>query len=441
VVLNSIDLVQSIGDAFPLAVRERLSGKIGLSVDIVQRVIAKAVPALVISSIAQAATPEGATRLFSVMVSALANARIGEQFGGLISSTAGLMDIERAGDALVAQATDRGIASLSDPIATECGVPEQAAYVLTAVAASVLFGLLRRHVLLEQLAVVHVPALFSAQVRSVAPHVTDRVAAAVGAGNARSFIDSIAARLDAAGDALRDGAFVPGALARAGNPGVQATGAKVRGARARSAAMDADDSVALAPQRVTKPTPRRVRRAIWLLYAALAGVLAFLFIQRQWTDMRGTAAASLIDGVLAVASSAAPSGSSAAAAATSAQAAMTVPASSAASASPVAAAGARMTASASFAPGDLSAASAAAVPASNVAAASDAAPSTAGAAAQDASTTSVASSPLPPSASAVSAASAPNTVSHAPSGARTPAFEAIRGTAASPDLLRASRTR
>jgi outer membrane protein OmpA-like peptidoglycan-associated protein len=194
--VKSIDLSESVSAAFSAAILQHLSEKIGLSGAILQRVVVHAGPVLIASLMAGASTSGGVTALYDAIISSGSNARIEDQFSSLCATTAGLKDLEATGDALMMRATGRRIAGASDQIATQTGIPMQAAHVLTGLVAAVLFGALKRHVLLEQATSAGLPALLGGQLPAVSSYMTDSVAASIGFENAGSFASEIAGKLE-----------------------------------------------------------------------------------------------------------------------------------------------------------------------------------------------------------------------------------------------------
>jgi outer membrane protein OmpA-like peptidoglycan-associated protein len=269
--LKSINLAQSISLAFAEAVRQQLSRQIGLSPELIERVVAHAAPVLIAALMAGATTPEGAATEFSTLRSAESNARIAEELAHIVTTVAGIKDLEASGDSLIARATGRRIAVLSDQIAGQAGVPPQASHVLSGMVGAVLFGMLKHHVLIEQGEVEQLPALLDAQLPAIAGYVTDGVARSLGFDHAANFNDSISARLDAL-------------TSRAAPQAPTLT---------NGAAVDATIAT---PPAVAASTPRRQSspKWVWPLFATLALVLAavFAYVQLHPTQADAAAAAS-----------------------------------------------------------------------------------------------------------------------------------------------------
>ncbi|MFP3613974.1 OmpA family protein [Paraburkholderia sp. SIMBA_050] len=269
--MKSINLAQSISLAFTEAVRQQLSRQIGLSPELIERVVAHAAPVLIAALMAGATTPEGAATEFSTLRSAESNARIAEELAHIVTTVAGIKDLEASGDSLIARATGRRIAVLSDQIAGQAGVPPQASHVLSGMVGAVLFGMLKHHVLIEQGEVEQLPALLDAQLPAIAGYVTDGVARSLGFDHAANFNDSISARLDAL-------------TSRAAPQAPTLT---------NGAAVDA---MVATPPVVAASTLRRQSspKWVWPLFATLALVLAavFAYVQLHPTQADAAAAAS-----------------------------------------------------------------------------------------------------------------------------------------------------
>lgn len=269
--MKSINLAQSISLAFTEAVRQQLSRQIGLSPELIERVVAHAAPVLIAALMAGATTPEGAATEFSTLRSAESNARIAEELAHIVTTVAGIKDLEASGDSLIARATGRRIAVLSDQIAGQAGVPPQASHVLSGMVGAVLFGMLKHHVLIEQGEVELLPALLDAQLPAIAGYVTDGVARSLGFDHAANFNDSISARLDVL-------------TSRAAPQAPTLT---------NGAAVDATIAT---PPAVAASTPRRQSspKWVWPLFATLALVLAavFAYVQLHPTQADAAAAAS-----------------------------------------------------------------------------------------------------------------------------------------------------
>jgi Bacterial protein of unknown function (DUF937) len=194
--VKSIDFSYSVNASFSAVILQCLSEKIGLSAEILQRVVSHACPVLIASLTATAVTSGGVMVLFSTVMSSGSNARIAEQLADLCATTASLKDLEATGDVLMMHASGRRIAVVSDQIAIQTGVPTQAAHVLTGVVAAVLFGALKHHMLLEQGTSAGLLVLFGSQLPVVSQYVSDGVAGSLGFENAGSFTSAIAGHLE-----------------------------------------------------------------------------------------------------------------------------------------------------------------------------------------------------------------------------------------------------
>ncbi|MEX3693359.1 OmpA family protein [Paraburkholderia sp. BR14263] len=194
--MKSINLAQEANLAFSGAVRTRLARHIGLSEEVLENVVSHAGPVLVASLMAASASVQGARTLFATLRSPGTDARIGEHLPQLVATTAGMKDLEASGDELLMRATDRRVATLSDHVATLAGVPPQAAHAVSGMVSSVLFGILKHFILLEQADVSLLPAVLDGQLRSVAGYVNDGVATAIGYENAAGFTGSVSDRLE-----------------------------------------------------------------------------------------------------------------------------------------------------------------------------------------------------------------------------------------------------
>ncbi|PQV50650.1 OmpA family protein [Paraburkholderia sp. BL21I4N1] len=194
--MKSIDLSQSVNDVFSASLWPGLSEKIGLPAELLMKVVAHTGPALIASLMASAVTPNGVAGLFSAVMSADSNARIGEQFAQQCSTMSGIKDLEVVGESLIARGTGRRIAVASDPISNQTGIPPQAAHVMTALVGAVLFGVLKHHVLLEEGTSSGLPALLGAQLPAVSKFLTHDTADSIGFDNAANFNASILGRLE-----------------------------------------------------------------------------------------------------------------------------------------------------------------------------------------------------------------------------------------------------
>lgn len=255
--LKQIDLVQSTNHTFSEPVRKQLSTQIGLSPEILEHMVGCATPALVASLMATAISAEGNAAIFEAARSKEANPHIAEELVQLTAATAGIKDLETAGDALLTHATGRRVAVLGDQVAAQTGLPSQATHVLTGMVAAVLFGVLKHHLLLEQAHESALPAMLRAQLSAVSGRISDTVAQAMGFADASEFQRSIASRLSAATSAVTAA------------PEVAAPRQPVAVSPRATAARSSSD---IAPIEAGK-----AGRWAWLLFALLAIVLGGVF--------------------------------------------------------------------------------------------------------------------------------------------------------------------
>lgn len=255
--MKQIDLVQSTNHTFSEPVRKQLSTQIGLSPEILEHMVGCATPALVASLMAAAISAEGNAAIFEAARSKEANPHIAEELVQLTAATAGIKDLETAGDALLTHATGRRVAVLGDQVAAQTGLPSQATHVLTGMVAAVLFGVLKHHLLLEQAHESALPAMLRAQLSAVSGRISDTVAQAMGFADASEFQRSIASRLGAATSAVTAA------------PEVAAPRQPVAVSPTAAAARSSSD---IAPIEAGK-----AGRWAWLLFALLAIVLGGVF--------------------------------------------------------------------------------------------------------------------------------------------------------------------
>lgn len=226
--MQHTDLCAELETAFTPALLEALAGRFGLAPDLLRHVIGQAAPVLVAALMAAAVTREGTARLFAVATSAQANARLPRYLPQLVATTAGLKALENAGQGLLERSTPVSLAALSDWVAARTGVPSQATYALTGLCAAVLLGALKRDLLIEQATQATLPARLAGQGPSVAPHLDDVLARALGGEDAREFTDTVAARLRVLAAALRRaGEALPPAATTATTTTTVATPAEV----------------------------------------------------------------------------------------------------------------------------------------------------------------------------------------------------------------------
>ncbi|RZF24404.1 OmpA family protein [Paraburkholderia sp. UYCP14C] len=251
--MKSIDLSKSVDAVFSDSNRQCLAEQIGLSPEMLGRITTHASPVLIASLMAGAATPDGARAVFSAVMSTEANARIEDQFLRLCGASSSIKDLETTGESLFVRATGRRIALVSDTISRQIGIPPQAAHVMTALFASVLFGVLKHHVLLEQGTSAGLPVLLGDQLPAVSMLLTDRVTESIGFENAGNFTRSIVGILESVAASLTQ-PVVENQTALRHSLAATALGAATPVARTKSS-----------------------RRGIWLLFAVLTVILLGVF--------------------------------------------------------------------------------------------------------------------------------------------------------------------
>ena len=149
--MKRINLAQALEQCADDAVLQRIADQMGLPPHVVAHVLRSAGPVLVAALTVRAAHGcEDTQAVFDALMSRDSNARIGSECAHLVETTAGLKDFEHRGHVLATRATDIPVAALSDHIAVRTGVPTQPASVLCSIAAAMLAGLIKHHVLLEQ---------------------------------------------------------------------------------------------------------------------------------------------------------------------------------------------------------------------------------------------------------------------------------------------------
>lgn len=278
--MKQIDLVQSTHHTFTEPVRKQLSTQIGLSPEILEHVVRCAAPILVASLMATASSAEGGAAIFEAARSKEANARIADELVQLTAATAGIKDLETAGDALLAHATGQRVAVLSDQVATQTSLPSQAMHALTGMVAAVLFGVLKHHLLLEQASESSLPTMLRAQLPSVSGHISDAVAQAMGFADTNEFQHSIASQLDA----MIAASAVPGAPKGVAQEAAAFKAALPQRPGLVASAVPAERS----SSDVALMKGRRSGRWAWSLFAVLATVLGSVF---AWNGLRPTSGA------------------------------------------------------------------------------------------------------------------------------------------------------
>ncbi|SDG58085.1 OmpA family protein [Paraburkholderia phenazinium] len=263
--MKSVDLSQEINAAFSEASLQCLAEKIGLSAEILKRVVAHAGPVLIASLMASAATSDRVMALFSTIMSSESNARIKDLLAGVCATTASIKDFESVGESLLMRSTGRRIAISSDQVSNQTGIPSQAAHVMTALVGGVLFGMLKHHILLEQGTSAGLPTLLGGQLAVVSRFVTDQVAESIGYESAADFTGSIAGKL---------------AL---GSVNIKQPVLAEEGVSQPSVPAPSQDAVAASTTRT-----HSWRIGVWLLFAVLSavliGVFAYSYLHQQATD-------------------------------------------------------------------------------------------------------------------------------------------------------------
>jgi outer membrane protein OmpA-like peptidoglycan-associated protein/uncharacterized protein YidB (DUF937 family) len=317
----SINVIQLIQCALSDSVVRQLSARFGLPGEATDKVISAAAPALVAALMHKGATLDGARSLFTTIMAPEVNAHIGEQLPQLLASTAGLSQLEGVGRQLLQRVTDRRIDGLSDTIAAQTGVPAQSTHALTGIVGATVLGVLKRHFLDAQGSVGQLPTLLGHQLPSIAPYVNDGLLSALGLGGVATFMGSVLSQLKAV-SAHIEHPVAPATPAAQPAPSAQAT--------------------PRVPVDAVLREERRSHKWLWWLLAAIAAVLAFLFLRgcnhEQTAEVTAPAqAASAPAAVAASETAAAASDAAASAVAASDTAAPAVAASAAEASQPAAA--------------------------------------------------------------------------------------------------------
>jgi hypothetical protein len=193
--LSVINLVEAVSRTFDEAAADQLPKRIGLGPDVTREIIERGAAVIIAALMGHCATSQDCASVFSAVMSADSDPRIGEQLHVLVADSSSLKDLEAAGDALSKRATQRRIGALSDPIASMTGLPMQAVHVLVGLSAIVMFGVLKRHLLVDQASVADFAHLLARQMPSVEPFVTDGIAHALGFADASGFAEAVETRL------------------------------------------------------------------------------------------------------------------------------------------------------------------------------------------------------------------------------------------------------
>jgi outer membrane protein OmpA-like peptidoglycan-associated protein len=317
----SINVIQLIQCALSDSVVRQLSARFGLPGEATDKVISAAAPALVAALMHKGATLDGARSLFTTIMAPEVNAHIGEQLPQLLASTAGLSQLEGVGRHLLERVTDRRIDGLSDTIAAQTGVPAQSTHALTGIVGATVLGVLKRHFLDAQGSVGQLPTLLGHQLPSIAPYLNDGLLSALGLGGVATFMGSVLSQLKAV-SAHIEHPVAPATPAAQPAPSAQA--------------------MPRVPVDAVLREERRSHKWLWWLLAAIAAVLAFLFLRgcnhEQTAEVTAPAqAASAPAAVAASETAAAASDAAASAVAASDTAAPAVAASAAEASQPAAA--------------------------------------------------------------------------------------------------------
>lgn len=255
---NVIQLVQS---ALTDDVVQQLAARLGLPADATRRVLATTAPALVAGLMQKGATLDGARSLFATILSPEVNGNIAEQLPHLLGSTGGMSQLESIGRQLLERGLDRRADSLSDEVAVQTGAPAHATHVVAGVVGATLLGVLKRHFLEGQSSVAQLPTLLGQQLPTIAPYLNDQLLGALGMGGVGAFAGSILSQLKAVASHIEQP--VPAVKPEA----------------------DTSASIQVPVDAVVRSEPRS-RKWLWWLFAALAAVLAFLFLRSCENSLR-----------------------------------------------------------------------------------------------------------------------------------------------------------
>ncbi|MFM0209076.1 OmpA family protein [Paraburkholderia sediminicola] len=258
----SINVIQLIQSALTDGVVRQMAARFGLPPDAIQKVLATTGPALVAGLMQKGATLDGARSLFTTILSPEVNGHIAEQLPQLLGSTTGVSLLEGAGRHLLERVLDRRVDTLSDEVATQTGVPVHATHAMTGIAGAALLGVLKRHFLEGQGNVGQLPTLLGHQLPAIAPYLNDRLMAALGLSGLGAFSGNILSQLKAVS-------------AHIDHP-----------TPAAKPVAEALSSIRVPADAVVRGEPRS-RKWLWWLLAAIAAVLAFLFLRGCQSEQRG----------------------------------------------------------------------------------------------------------------------------------------------------------
>ncbi|HZZ04119.1 DUF937 domain-containing protein, partial [Paraburkholderia sp.] len=258
----SINVIQLIQSAITDGVVRQLAARFGLPPDATQKVLATTGPALVAGLMQKGATLDGARSLFAAILSPEVNGHIAEQLPQLLGTTTGVSQLEGAGRQLLERVLDRRVDTLSDEVATQTGVPAHATHAMTGIVGATLLGLLKRHFLEGQGNVGQLPTLLGHQLPAIAPYLNDRLMAGLGLSGLGAFTGNILSQLKAVS-------------AHIDHP-----------TPAAKPVAEALSNIRVPADAVVREE-RRSRTWLWWLLAAIAAVLAFLFLRGCHSEQQG----------------------------------------------------------------------------------------------------------------------------------------------------------
>ncbi|SAK54480.1 OmpA/MotB domain-containing protein [Caballeronia temeraria] len=273
----SINLVQAVNAAISDNIAEQLSQKFGIPGQIIRQLAARIAPGLVASLMDRATLVPGSQSVFSVIMQPETNAHVADQLAKLIATTAGLKQLESDGHALAAVATGQRVDALTDAVSIETGVPTQATSALAGIFSAVLFGIMKRHFLLAQWGLAHVPKLLRDQVGEINASMSNAVATAIGVGNTEGFTSCITPRLNTVASSLEPHTEgdVAAPVAIAPEPVVRAATQTAPPPKSAPPAVPPVAPPMRAP--LLQPAQKRSNKWIWLLFAVLAVILALVY--------------------------------------------------------------------------------------------------------------------------------------------------------------------
>jgi outer membrane protein OmpA-like peptidoglycan-associated protein len=258
----SINVIQLIQSALSDGVVRQMAARFGLPPEATQKVLATTGPVLVAGLMQKGATLDGARSLFTTILSPEVNGHIAEQLLQLLGSTTGVSQLEGAGRHLLERVLDRRVDTLSDEVATQTGVPAHATHAMTGIVGAALLGVLKRHFLEGQGNVGQLPTLLGHQLPAIAPYLNDRLMTGLGLSGLGAFSGNILSQLKAVS-------------AHIDHP-----------TPAAKPVAEALSSIRVPVDAVVRGEPRP-RKWLWWLLAAIAAVLAFLFLRGCHSEQRG----------------------------------------------------------------------------------------------------------------------------------------------------------